>query len=74
MHAQFQNLNLTNTGKGRDSGSAGGSDRNTCRTINLCTGNVWKCYCWSFGCCAHWSCTCPQKTKWHTNYDFFVTV
>lgn len=34
-------------------------------TINPKTGQPWKRYCWSCGCCTHWSKYCPTKKPGH---------
>ena len=31
--------------------------------INSKTGQSWKRYCWSCGCCVHWGKNCPNKKK-----------
>ena len=33
--------------------------------INPKTGQSWKMYCWSCGCCVHWGKNCPNKKKGH---------
>lgn len=33
--------------------------------INPKTGQSWKRYCWSCGCCVHWGKNCPNKKKGH---------
>ena len=33
--------------------------------INPKTGQLWKIYCWSCGCCPHWSKYCTNKKKGH---------
>ena len=33
--------------------------------INPKTGQPWRRYCWSCGCCPHWSKYCPEKKKGH---------
>ena len=35
--------------------------------INPKTGQEWKRYCWSCGCCSHWGKNCPSKKKGHKN-------
>ena len=37
----------------------------TNKNINPKTGLEWKRYCWSCGCCAHWSKNCPAKKPGH---------
>ena len=40
-------------------------------TINPRTGQPWKRYCWSCGCCTHWSRNCPAKKKGHQDNATF---
>ena len=40
-------------------------------TINPKTGKPWKKYCWSCGCCTHWSKTCPNKKRGHKDEATF---
>ena len=34
-------------------------------SINPKTGKPWRRYCWTHGCCTHWSKNCPQKKSGH---------
>jgi len=62
MSNQIQALsggNNTNTGTGQSGSSSS--------HINPKTGQEWKRYCWSCGCCTHWGKNCPNKKKGHKN-------
>ena len=62
MSNQIQALsggNNTNTATGLSSASSA--------HINPKTGQEWKRYCWSCGCCSHWSKNCPNKKRGHKN-------
>ena len=71
LQAQVQGLTLTNAGThGRTPltpilGQATNSD------INPRTGKPWKRYCWTCGCCPHWSRNCPKKAKGHKDNATF---
>ena len=55
MRTTIDNLTLSN----RQSSNKGPFDK----TTNPRTGQPWKRYCWSCGCCPHWSRNCPVKKK-----------
>ena len=40
-------------------------------TINPKTGQPYRRYCWTCGCCTHWSKNCPKKAKGHKNEATF---
>ena len=40
-------------------------NNNKLPTINPRTGQPYKRYCWTHGCCAHWSRQCPAKKRGH---------
>ena len=54
---------------------SGGNNTNTATSlssslsvhINPKTAQEWKRYCWSCGCCSHWSKNCPNKKRGHKN-------
>jgi hypothetical protein len=39
--------------------------------INPRTGQPYRRYCWTCGCCPHWSKNCPKKSKGHKNEATF---
>ena len=59
MRSTIDNLTLSN----RQSLNKTPGDK----AINPRTGQPWKRYCWSCGCCTHWSRNCPAKKKGHQN-------
>ena len=61
MQTQLQNLS-TNTGSSKFTKSD---------EINPKTGQTWKRYCWSCGCCPHWGKNCPNKKEGHKNEATF---
>ena len=67
MRTTIDNLTLSN----RQSSHKGSFDKtfkgSFDKTINPRTGQPWKRYCWSCGCCPHWSRNCPAKKKGHQN-------
>ena len=38
---------------------------NNKENVNPRTGRAWRCYCWTHGCCDHWSNKCPQRKPGH---------
>ena len=58
----ISNLTLSNQ-QLQSQGGKGGSPKGNgvLEDTNLETGKFWKIYCWSCGCCTHWSCNCPKK-------------
>ena len=65
MKSQLSTLTLTN--QNVNSRTPPSFDK----TINPRTGQQWKRYCWSCGCCPHWSKNCPTKKKGHQNEATF---
>ena len=66
MKSTISNLTLTNQQLQNQSGQGGHPKRNGVeKDVNPVTGKAWKRYCWSCGCCAHWSRNCPTKKKGH---------
>ena len=57
MQTQLQNMS-SNTGTPKFTKSD---------QINPKTGQPWKRYCWSCGCCPHWGKNCPDKKEGHKN-------
>ena len=57
MQSQIEKLSTT------DSGSR--KQEKPSSTINPKTGRQWKRYCWSCGCCTHWSKNFPNKKVGH---------
>ena len=45
--------------------------KKTASAINPKTGQEWKHYCWTCGCCPHWGKNCPNKKKGHKNEATF---
>ena len=62
MQSQLANLTLSATNTPRTRGLGLGTNTST---VNPRTGKPWRRYCWSCGCCTHWSKNCPQKKSGH---------
>ena len=69
LQTQINNLTLTNQNVGLQ--RAGGNKNNTDNIINPRTGQPYRRYCWSCGCCTHWSKNCPKKLKGHKDQATF---
>jgi hypothetical protein len=73
MQQKIENLTLTNNGSKKKSranrnlkNSASPTDK-----INPKTGRQWRRYCWSCGCCDHWSRDCTEKKSGHKDNATF---
>ena len=62
LQKQFLMLK-TPSGTGQEGGTK--DEGSTNQDINPKTGQSWKRYCWSCGCCGHWGKYCPNKKKGH---------
>ena len=56
---------------GNNMNTRAGQSGSSSSHINPKTGQEWKRYCWSCGCCAHWGKNCPNKKKGHENEATF---
>ena len=75
MQHQISSINLTNQQQNQFGGkynttNQGGNNKK----VNPRTGLLWKRYCWSCGCCTHWSKNCGHKKSGHKDDASFKTI
>ena len=61
-------MDNSSNGKGNKNGKGKGSPTSL---INPKTGQPWKRYCWSCGCCPHWGKNCSSKKPGHKDEASF---
>lgn len=61
LQTQLNNLTLVN----QNNPSITGNKNQNQNLINPRTGQPYKRYCWSCGCCSHWGKNCPKKNRGH---------
>ena len=60
MDEKYSSSTYINGGNPNPSGNYGRNNK-----IDPRTGRAWRRYCWSCGCCDHWSCFCPNRKSSH---------
>lgn len=72
MQQQISGLTLTNQQLSASKRNLS-TNQGTNKDLNPKTGLPWKRYCWSCGCCSHWSKNCAQKKRGHKDDASFKT-
>ena len=70
LQAQLKNLTLSNNSQQQFNPNTS-NKLNTDSELNPRTGQPYRRYCWSCGCCTHWSKNCPKKLKGHKDQATF---
>ena len=65
MQNRLQGLAKNNGGQNLTKNTGGGKKLTKSDGINPKTGQPWRRYCWSCGCCPHWGKYCPSKKTGH---------
>lgn len=76
MQQQISGLILTNqhlNKSGRQNLTTNKGGKNLNYDVNPKNGLLWKRYCWTCGCCPHWSKNCAQKKSGHKDDATFRT-
>ena len=70
LQSQLKNLTLSNNSQQQFNPNTS-NKLNTDSELNPRTGQPYRRYCWSCGCCTHWSKNCPKKLKGHKDQATF---